>query len=600
MGARGVLLFLEATNEAFWPSTNFASFTNESYFEKLREEARPKLDLDDADGDKGDGAELLGEKDGQQGAAPRPAPRSVEELPSQRDLLQEFVDAVHENGLKVYVICRGELFFPCYVGPKGGDAYMAFVREIAARGVDGISVTSDEAYFGRDYPTGEGLPEDHPAREEFRQRWGEDAELPGSIWGRDVNYKRWTVSSYEKTGSRLGSYSEAMKRINPGCESFCVIGSHAIAVNNRMTYGLGYDVIGHLADLDYFGTDYQNQETRRYAAANPDRRACMEVWVPRSVLPGIQSVLLGARHVSYYRYNYIEMQESRPHRVREFAFMRALEEGGVTAADSVHSIALLVSRASEDWWDNNHGTCWLGSDPEAKRGFWTARAVTEFLNRNSYQYDVYYLDQPEDLDRLGRYDLIFLPFPYSVTRKAAAKVRAAHEAGVKLLDAQKLGEVDEVGREHETPLFADLVEAREDDGTVRFLDRDFIAWEHERSFDHELSGVLDALLGERKPVAARTYGARVEAYVFAHGPQSRSVVLLNWEDGPAVADIELRLGEGRYRALALSSENPDGPRAVTFPEGDTLTGTPARFRAKLAGGEALLLRFDPARRASPK
>jgi hypothetical protein len=601
MGARGVLLFLEATDKAFWPSTNFESFTNESYFEKLREAARPQPGASleaDTPAVEENLLEDMGEEDeekvetgnGQQEPS-RPVPQSVEELPNQRDLLQEFVDVMHENDLKVYVIARGEIFFPCYIGPEDQDAYMAFVKEVARRGVDGVSVTSDERNFGRSYPTGKGLPENHPAREEFRARWGEDAELPGSIWGKSVDYKRWTVSSYEKIGRRLRSYDRAMKEINPDCESFCVIGSSAVSNNNRMTYGLAYDVLGHIADLDYFGTDYQNKETRRFAAADPDRRACMEGWVPKSVLPGVQSALLGARHVSYYRYNYINMHDTRAYRVREFAFMRALEKWGVTGADLSNSIALVVSRASEDWWDNNHGTCWLGWNPEGKRGFWTARAMTDFLNRNNYQYDLYYLDQPQDLDALTRYHLVFLPFPYSVKERAVGKVEAAHAAGSRILIAQRMGEVDEVGREYDEPRLADLVRRGKSDGTVRYLDRDFIAWEHDRDFDEELGAVLDDLLGDRKPVEVRTYGRRVEAYVFDHRGQSRSVVFLNWADQSATADVALQLGAGQYRAFGLSSDEPDSARTVMFGGSGKVAGNPARFRLDLKAGEALLLRF---------
>ena len=599
MGARGVLLFLEATRKAFWPSTNFDSFTNETYFEKLRERARPQPGAPAEEDETAGAEELLDEIGGEQDEKEngkgrrRTVPATVEELPNQRDLLQEFVDALHEEGLKVYVIARGEIFFPCYVGPGDQDAYMAFVEEVAARGVDGISVTSDEAYYGRNYPTGKTIPADHPARAQFRERWGEDAELPGSIWGRDVNYKRWTVSSYEKVGRRLRSYREAMQEIKPDCESFCVIGSHPISTNNRMTYGLAYDVIGHAADLDYFGTDYQNRETRRYAAADPDRRAAMELYVPRSVLPGIQSALLGARHISYYRYNYIEMQKSRGHRVREFKFMRALEDWGVTETGITDSIALVVSRAGEDWWDNNHGTCWLGHDPEAKRGFWTARAMTDFLNRNSYQYDLYYLDQPQDLDALKEYDVVFLPFPYSVKEEAVRKVEAAHASGARVLIAQKLGEVDEVGRRYDDPQFTDLVREGKADGTVRYLDRDFIEWEHDRDFDEKLGAVLDDLLGDRKPVEVKSYGSRVEAYVLDHEGQSRSVVLLNWADQSATADVALRLGEGQYRAYGLSSEEPESARSVGFGDGRRIPGDPARFRVDLAAGEALLVRFIP-------
>ncbi len=546
MGADGVLLFVEAEMSAFWPTPNFRWHTKDN------------------------------------------AP------PPNRDLLKELTDTLHAHGLKVYVIFLGR-FMECYVGPKDKDGWQTLLEEVAARGVDGLSLCHDEAFYGLEKPEGKTRPKDDPVRLAFQKRFGPAADLPESIWQDTVDYKRWTVYCYEQLGERFRRYRDAVRKVNPKCEAFAIIGSHAVSANNRMTYCLAYDVIGHVADLDYLGTDYQEAETRVWAASARNRRAAMEIFVPPSVREGIQAALQGARLIAWYRYNYIGLQKSTDHRRREIAFLNALERWGVTRARTPGALAVLASRASEDWWDNDHGTNWLGDNPVAKQGFWTARLVNQFLNANGYPYDLYYLDQPETLKDIGRYKVLFLPFPYAVSKQAAAALAKAQAGGSRLLIAQQLGEVNEVGERHERPILSDLVRKGRDDGSVVYLPRNLVEWEIDPAFTEEFGKALDEVLGEAKPLSLHKHGCNVEAYLAEAGPREKFLTLINWQDSEAEFEVGLPLPDGAYRLLTVAASDPAAECAALLDGKDTVPGAALRrFAVKLAGGDVRLLCFLPA------
>jgi len=539
LGADGVLLFVEAEMSAFWPSAHFRWHTKD-----------------------------------------KDAP------PPDRDLLKELTDTLHAHGLKLYVIFLGR-FMETYIGPKDRDGWQLLMEEVAARGIDGISLCHDEAFYGLDKPEGKTRSKDDPVRLAFQQRFGPGADLPESIWQDTVDYKRWTLYCYEQLAARFRRYRDAVRKVNPKCETFAIIGSHAVSSNNRMTYCLAYDVIGHLADLDYLGTDYQEAETRVWAASARNRRAAMEIFVPPSAREGIQAALQGARLLAWYRYNYIDIQKSADHRRRELAFLAALERWGVTRARTPRALAVLASRASEDWWDNDHGTNWLGSNPVAKQGFWTARLVNQFLNAHGYPHDLYYLDQPESLKEIGQYKVLFLPFPYSASKAAAEALEKAHAAGARLLIAQRLGEVDEVGANHDRPILSGLIRKGRDDGSVVYLPRNFIEWETEPAFAAEFAQALDDVLGEAKPLLLHKHGCNVEAYLAESGPREKFLTLINWQDAEADIEVGLPLPEGAYRILTLAASAPaDECRGLLDGKELFSAADLRRFAVKLAGGDA--------------
>jgi len=588
LGADTANLFIEADPIAFWPSRNFKSITNKKYFDELDQRKRERA------------------------AEGRPAEPPAIDPPSKKDILKEFVEGMHENGFKVTVLFRDNIMDK-YVGPPGTDAWQTLCEEVAERGVDGVYLMGDETYFGLANPKGASLPADHPDRFAFKKRWGPESDLPKG-WEQTENYKKHVLLNYERGAEALKRRHEAVKKINPRCLTLVNIGSGAVSGNNRMTYGLAYDILGHLSGVDLFGSDYVERETRTFVAASRTRKATMVHGAGPVVGEGVSAIMQGARAINYYRYNYIELWKATDHRRREFQFIRALERWGIAQARTPRSIALLLSRASEDWWDNTHGTYWLGESPEAKKGFWTSRLVNEFLLQNGYPFDLYWLDQctaavpaardasgtlavqrtaavpsaslragpaagagasrprqdgqrdaggtPEDsLARLGDYKLLIIPFPYSVSQAAAQALKAALAAGSKMLIAQQRGEVNEYGVPYPTPILQDLIEKGTKDGNVVFLDRNLVEWEVAPAFVEDLGGIVDGLLGPNKPLRLNRFGHRVEAHLLekpsaaGEEPRERFLTLINWGDAAEV-EVGLNLPKGSYQILTLSSDNP--------------------------------------------
>jgi len=531
LGADTANLFIEADPIAFWSSRSFKSITNKKYFDELDAKRRERA----ADG--------------------RPAEPPAIDPPSKKDILKEFVEGMHENGFKVTVLFRDNIVDK-YVGPPGVDAWQTLCEEVAERGVDGVYLMGDETYFGLANPKGATLPPDHPDRLAFKKRWGPESDLPKG-WEQTENYKKHVLLNYERGAEVLRRRHEAVKKINPRCLTLVNIGSGAVSGNNRMTYGLAYDILGHLSGIDLFGSDYVERETRTFAAAARTRKATMVHGAGPLVGEGVSAIMQGARAITYYRYNYIELWKATDHRRREFQFIRALERWGIAQARTPRSIALLLSRASEDWWDNTHGTYWLGESPEAKKGFWISRLINEFLLQNGYPFDLYYLDQVEDLQHLGEYKLLIIPFPYSVSQAAADALKRALSAGSKMLVAQQRGEVNEYGTPYAAPILQDLIEKGAKDGNVVFLDRDLVDWEVAPGFVGDLCRVVDGLLGPNKPLRLNRYGHRVEAHLLEKPgePKERLLTLINWGD-PAEVEVGLNLPKGGYETVTISSDSP--------------------------------------------
>ena len=355
-----------------------------------------------------------------------------------------------------------------------------------------------------------------------------------------------------------------------------------------------YDVIGHIIDADYLGCAYQSHLVRRWAGAARDRRKVyMFDYVSRTVRYSLESLLQGARMIGDYRFNYIGLAKSEDQREREGRFIeRFVQWGGTRPARP--PIAFLVSRASEAWWPMDCKTNLLTAG-QADRAWAVSETLYAFLLKNGYPFDVFYLDQAADLDALKAYRLVVAPFAYSMPAAALEPMMKAYEAGANFLIAERQGEVDEVGRPHPAPLLAGLIARDAGGGRVRFLEEDLPALEHDRAFVPRLSAVVDALLGPHKELLLERYGNRIEAFDAAVKPDERYLSFINWEDRESRFETGVKLPEGRYRVLTLSSARPDAFRSGVL-EGRTefAAGELARFALKLLGDEVVSLYIVPA------
>jgi len=584
LGANSVTLILEAERVVFWPSRNFKSLTNFDYFQKRDDEIAGRM------------AEAALEKDAMLDDDPDAIRKRIEEEmppidpPNTRDLLQEFCAAMHEQGISVYIRYWWGVE-QYYIGPPDRDPWVTLFEEITARDVDGIFIYPDEAYFGLATSQGSKLPADDPTRLAFKARWGAESDLPGGFEN-TLNYRRHVLSNYEAAAALLKRRVDAIKRIKPQCKTLALISSVAYSGNNRMTYGLAYDLIAHQSGIDYLGTDYLPRETRYLAAASPTRTAVMTLYVGNPPAGVVSTALQGTRMLTYYRYNYIKEHKATETIQRGLTMLNTLETMGVFKAQPPRKIALLVSRASEDWWDQTNGTYWLGWNPVAKQGFWTSRLMNDLLLDYGYPFETYYLDQLDTMPALDEYALLILPFPYALSREAAERVQQAAAKGTRVLIAQRRGEVDQYGTPYEQPILQPLIARGQENGNVVFLDRNLVETETGRAFIPEMMQLIDRMLGKDKPLSIERFSHPVECYLRTNARES-FVTLIDGGDG---ADVLLGIpcAPGHYRMTTLSSLDPAHEKAGAIAGQTGVTAeTLQRFAVKLDKGEVRCLRIVP-------
>ena len=502
---------------------------------------------------------------------------TIEDLPCQRNLMTELCEAAHERGMTVYVVCRPEDMSTrgIYTGPKDKDPYELFLRECVAGGADGVSLVADEEHLV--WSVG-----NYPQWREFHAEWKERRKdfTP-------VEQKRWTLSRYKLAAELLKARKQSIQEVNPNC-LFYVDGA-------RLLHGGDpYDIIGHLVDVDYFGCHYQPHIVRRWIAATKSRKVHMSDYVRRTVRYAIEAMLQGARLIGSYRYNYIwEIAHSEDQRVRENTFIEQFVRWGGTRPTRA-PIAFLVSRASEAWWPAD---CRNGQQPSAQshRSWAVPEVMYDFLLKNGYTFDVFYLDQVGDLDALRDYHLVIVPFAYSIPKAALAPFTLAREAGTKFLICERKGEVDDIGQRHAPPLLEDFIAQGTQTGQVRFISRDLLALQHKRSYLPEMTALIDPLLGKHKDLSLKRHGNRTEAIVSAVSPTEQYVSLINWEDRESRIEVGLNLPDGQYKLLTLSSDKPAVFRKGLLDGRSAFTAEELRnFAIGLNGDEVLSLYVTPA------
>lgn len=577
-----VVMFFEGESTGVpWPTVNFKSALNAGYLAKrkvalkLRAAAAPKKTGDDVF----DALNAKPADDGLQVQEPEgkfAEVLKVEDLPCQRNLLKEFCEAAHEKGLEVYMISRPEDMGKLYTGPQGQDPYETFLKEGAAAGLDGVSLTPDE-----EYPLWQGGG---------YARW---QEFDKSTRDKRKNFtlvenRRWIEERSRVAGLCLKERKDNILKVKPDCK-FIVDGAHL---------GFGgdpYDIIWHIADPDYVGCSYQSDYVPHWAATSKNRRVAMGEYPHRTVRINLQSLLLGARMIRSYRFNYIELQKSEDQRIRENLFMEQFMRWGGTRPAHPPT-AFLVSRASESWWPEDCAAGRVkGARPDRCRTMETI--MYEFLLKNGYTFDVYYLDQPDDLQALKDYKLVILPFAYALPRAAFDRMDEAYKAGANFLIGERKGDVDEVGQPYAKPLLADWIAQGKQAGRIGVPEIDLAEQENLRAFVPQVTAIVDPLLGKHKDLVLKRYGKRIEGLVASVAPNEKYVSFINWENQESKFEAGLNLPAGQYKLLTLSSAHPEVIREGSIAGQKTVSAETLRnFALTLEDDEVVSLYILPAER----
>jgi hypothetical protein len=294
--------------------------------------------------------------------------------------------------------------------------------------------------------------------------------------------------------------------------------------------------------------------------------------------PAISALMHGARGIGFYGQSYLfggGDHDAGPWVEKIFNLTAYLEQKGLLDYRVPRRVALLYSRASEDWWQLAHAA----NPVEAAEGVLYQNAVMEVLFRHGIPFELYYLDQPSALDELGNYALAILPYPYSVSVEAATKIRSALAKGTKVVSLRHDGEVDPFAERYPTPLLRGVP-------GITNLSIDLTKSSYDELSAQLMEAVTDTVDGP--PLLLNANGKDVECSI-QENKSDRLVFCLNWEMRPVEVNLGINLAAGRYKAsvVTLDRESPAGVGGKSDLAPDDLRS----FRLVLAPGEAKILLF---------
>lgn len=492
--------------------------------------------------------------------------------------LKELIAALHEAGFKVVVETLHNFtpfepikwHFPCeetmrypdmkqypniLFGNYVRDNWLTIYREMMDAGADGVCLGSDEFYYRSIFLR--SLPADDAARKAYRARYGE--EIPKTE-ADSLAFRRWVVLRHEGLGRLFGYWSDTLKAQYPGIYT-CSVFMQPVGKSNLYEQGVPFDVMGALGHLDEIGSDYMEPyDLRMTAAANGWRRTTQlfsgnmysKFSEPAINLygPAMWMLMYGGGSCNYWRYYQIKCYnvEAVKH---GYEMVDELMSLGMWDARPPKAIAVLTSRASVDWWQvkafyGRLARADMDRGLEARRGWFAEEAViSSVLMKNGCPFDWFYLDWPERMGDLSAYKVLVLPFAYSISDAALAKVKAAAAKGARVVLFGPAGKTDEWGEPRKAAAFDELVRS----GQAIVVDEDIMRRGGEDRFVAKVRRIVDDALGAQNPVRAQVYGRRVDTTLLVSADGVRFLFVLNWEKTPSTVDFDVTVPAGNYRVF---------------------------------------------------
>jgi hypothetical protein len=545
------------------------------------------------------------------------------------NILAKVAEAFREKGIRFMSMTRTSYPKPAEDMPEvelkypdlpmhqlqGAKYLPGIVQEQALSGVDGVGIGFDEQEW-------------HFLSSPAAYRWGPPGELFTKRYGMagpndvedTVAYRKWVDFGYRQFAEYLANASAIAKQANPGvitkCPVSATIGS---TYNDRIKIGIAEDILQRTADLDYtrayaylgwhaLGHYVTAFATKVTSGGRLDRKTvslhnCPWADSPETY-PGfylhyppiyqlaspISAVMHGGNMPLIWRWNWIFRDGYEKQVEAAYGMLGTLSAWGITEAGTPKSIAVVRSRASEDWWQIRGRFNPQGDIMDQTRGHVLFKAVLEILLTGGYPFDVLYLDYPDELaEALPKYDLVILPFPYSVSRDSAEVIGTFVAGGKPVIALDRLGETDEWGEPRKSPVLAPIF--RSNDKAVLF-GQDLTRVGQHREVDTSFRKLVDGMLGSRKPTFLESYGNDVEMALLEKSPTDKFLALMNWTERPVTVDAGVNMPPGSYRVRVTS---PRGSHVLAI-GGKTLLdhNDLAKFRMLIEPWDAQVLFVSPA------
>ncbi|MDI9585140.1 MAG: beta-galactosidase trimerization domain-containing protein [Acidobacteriota bacterium] len=435
--------------------------------------------------------------------------------------LAEFLEFLKQRGIGVWVT-MGSLpqpfdgvddpRFPAYYCPneKWGENWVAVMGDIARQDIAGISLVPDEYNYDnrglkRDFANHrdeavrayyEQMPPycDGPGcRALYQATFG--TEMPDlttvqqtDAWRNYINFR------YQTTTEWLRKSAEAVKQANPDCRADSLICVTPVCSDRWWTVGVAWDQVGYGTKIDFLTTDpyillhnylgdsthwYVTETCERLSGAHPLRQ-CGSVLEASRLRPehrdldpvevygaAFSSVFHGAKELAWWHHSHITGQTAT---ASDSAFTyatvraayQALKEADpwLEGLTPIKRVALLHSRASEDWWRFN-------TEPEpqpilthsGKDARYASRAQVEPLMhclRSAVPVDLYYLESVT-AEQLADYPVVVVPFAFAISDRQVEVLRKYATSGGRLVVISEVGTLDEQGKLRDRPALLDLL-----------------------------------------------------------------------------------------------------------------------------------------------
>jgi len=554
--------------------------------------------------------------------------------------------------------------YPCVICDDDFKSqWLGLLKEGVERGLDGVYVLPDEYYFkGHDLDTF-ACPS---CLREFHKRHGYD-RFPALGPGRSgysagpgvgpeprraadtEHFRKWKLFEYEMLAKLFNDVAGQLKAVNPDLALISSANlSSTYVTNRRLEHGLALDIMGrgeNFTAIQLYGSvpvglgDVGVHAALARRMAGSYRQAALSSSIQAldfKDLPPAENeirllgyllphVMTGAKRIDLYRLNYVD-GGWLPVVSRSIAMVRILESWGIGESVSAADACLLLSRASEDWWqvraqslmglgdgagtdiataggapllhfEEQIGTISTLSPGEAElkldferfRGMYAGKGLESILIENGIQYDVRHTEREDTLDDIGRYRLLLLPFSYAMSADAFAKVKAAVDGGSKLLIYDQLAPADEFGNLHPEPLLKSLL----GHPNVAFVERNLAVDGMRPTVRREAREKMMGMLGDRSG-HFNGNGARLE-YISRRTGDGMILYLANWEkEKPARPVLGLPPMDGNYRLSVVSGNRPE-LREGRIGGKDLVTAADlGRFSVQVAPGEVMLVKVAKA------
>ena len=285
-----------------------------------------------------------------------------------------------------------------YVPRHSREYLKGIVREQVRSGVAGAGIGFDEQQWRA---LGNPRGADDVTRAAFKERYGLDVpQQPEDT----LAFRKWIVFAYEEFANYLGEAARVAKTLDPQVLTKSPVHlTLGTLWNDRVGVGIAEDIVARRAGIDYsransylsfaqLGHYITALSAKVSAGGRPDRKTVSLHNCPWAADPvkqsgfylhfppvymlasPISSVMHGGGMPLFWRYNWIFRDGYEKQVQRSFAILETLSAWGLAEAGTPKSIAVLRSRAAEDWWQirQRHRE---GSDPlDQTRGHLVRRA----------------------------------------------------------------------------------------------------------------------------------------------------------------------------------------------------------------------------------